>query len=119
MENKHSGTILVFVAVLMVLFLFNRNINLLYAALGFAAIGLLIPSLSRGIHWVWMKFAELLGGVMNKVILSLVFFIILMPVAFLSRLFRKDPLKSKRGQATSYFIDRNFLYTKKSLEELW
>lgn len=117
-KNKHLGTILVLVAALVVIFLINKNVNLLYAALGLAGIALLIPALSRKIDWVWMKFAELIGAVMNKVILSVVFFVILMPVAFLSRLFRKDPYKGKRG-AGSFFLDRNFTYTAKSLEELW
>ena len=65
-----------------------------------------------------MKFAELLGLVMNKVILSVVFFIFLVPVAFLSRMFRKNPLKNKK-ETVSYFTERNLTYTKKSLEQLW
>ncbi len=117
-KDKHLGTILVFVIVLTILFLIYQNVKLLYAALVLGAIALLIPALSRKIHIVWMKFAELLGLVMNKVILGLVFFIFLVPVALLSKVFRKNPLKIKRG-TKSYFIERNFTYTKKSLEQLW
>jgi hypothetical protein len=65
-----------------------------------------------------MKFAEVLGKVMNKVILGVVFFVFLLPVALLSRLFRKNPLKMSREKNT-YFSERNFTYTKKSLEQLW
>ena len=117
-KDKHLGTILVFVIVLIILFLVYKNVKLLYAALVLGAIALIIPALSRKIHSVWMKFAELLGLVMNKVILGIVFFIFLVPVALLSKLFRKNPLKVKR-ETTSYFIERNFTYTKKSLEQLW
>jgi len=118
MKDKHLGTILIFVMVLIIFYLANKNVKLLYAALILGAIAILIPALSRKIHDLWMKFAELLGLVMNKVILSVVFFIFLVPVAFLSRLFRKNPLKNKKDTA-SYFSDRNFTYTKKSLEQLW
>ena len=118
MKDKHYGTILIFVMVLIIFFLGNKNLKLLYIALALGAIAILIPALSRKIHDLWMKFAELLGLVMNKVILSLVFFIFLVPVALLSRLFRKNPLRNKREKA-SYFSDRNFTYTKKSLEQLW
>ena len=118
MKDKHLGTILIFVMVLIIFYLNYKNVKLLYAALILGAIAILIPAISRKIHDLWMKFAELLGFVMNKVILGIVFFIFLVPVAFLSRMFRKNQLKNKKD-AVSYFSDRNFTYTKKSLEQLW
>jgi hypothetical protein len=118
MKDKHLGTMLVFVLVLIILFLNYHNIKLLYAALIVGAIGLFVPALSRKIHDLWMKFAELLGLVMNKVILGIVFYLFLFPVALLSRLFRKNPFKAKK-ETSSYFSERNFTYTKKSLEQLW
>lgn len=119
MKEKHVSTILVFVVVLCILFLVYRNDNFLYAALGVGAIGLFVPWLSKKIHWLWMKFAELLGSVMNKVILSVVFYVFLFPVAMLSRLFRGSTLKAKNVKAASYFTERNFTYDAKSLEQLW
>lgn len=119
MKDKHLGTMLVFVTVLVIIYLFTGNRYLLYAAVGTACIGLFIPWLSRKIHTVWMKFAEMLGFVMNRVLLSVVFFIFLVPVAFLSRLFRKPPMGAHRGQLSSYYTERNFTYTRKSLEDLW
>ncbi|RYG44616.1 MAG: hypothetical protein EOO01_19180, partial [Chitinophagaceae bacterium] len=118
MKDKHLGTMLVFTIVLIILYLAYRNVYFLYGALVAGGIGILIPSLSRLIHDLWMKFAELLGLVMNKVILGLVFFVFLVPIALLSRLFRKNPFKVQKS-AGSYFSDRNFKYTKKSLEQLW
>lgn len=119
MKDKHLGTILVFVIVLVILFLIYKNVNLLYVALVFGFVGIFIPWLSRKLHWVWMKFAELLGSVMNKVILSLVYFVFLVPVALVSKIFRKDPFTSRGKDYPTYFTERNFTYTKKSLEDLW
>lgn len=118
MKDKHLGTMLVFTIVLILLYLAYRNVNFLYGALVAGGIGILIPALSRVIHDLWMKFAELLGLVMNKVILGIVFFVFLVPIALLSRLFRKNPFKVQKA-ANTYFSDRNFKYTKKSLEQLW
>jgi hypothetical protein len=117
-KDKHLGTMLIFAIVLIILYMVYRNDYFLYGALLTGAIGILIPALSRLIHNLWMKFAELLGFVMNKVILGLVFFVFLVPVALLSRVFRKNPMKMQKN-AASYFSDRNFTYTKKSLEQLW
>ncbi len=117
MKEKHLGTILVLVVALMILFLVYKNLNFLYAALVLGGIGIFIPWLSQKLHWLWMKFAEGIGYVMNRVILSVVFFIFLVPIAFLSRLFRKTPVTIKKSG--SYFTDRNLTYTKKSLEDPW
>jgi hypothetical protein len=117
-KDKHYSTILIFVLVLIIFFLANKKIGLLYIALALGAIAILIPALSRLIHKLWMKFAELLGLVMNKVILGIVFFVFLTPIAFLSKLFRRNAMRVKKD-ATSYFSERNFTYTKKSLEQLW
>jgi hypothetical protein len=118
MKDKHLGTMLVFTIVLIILYLVYANVYFLYGALTAGGIGIFIPSLSRLIHKLWMKFAELIGFVMNKVILGIVFFLFLTPIAFLSRLFRKNTLKTTR-EAHTYFSERNFTYTKKSLEQLW
>jgi hypothetical protein len=117
MKDKHLGTMLVFTIVLIILFLVYRNVYFLYGGLAAGGIGIFIPSLSRLIHKLWMKLAELIGFVMNKVILGIVFFFFLTPIAFLSRLFRKNTFKSREAQ--TYFSERNFTYTKKSLEQLW
>src|SRR5690606_22881433 len=98
MKGKHLEPIMVFVLVLVLVFLCFRNMDLLYTALGLGCIGLFIQSLSSKLNWLWMKFAEGLGYVMNRLFLSVVFFIFLVPVAFLSKLFRKNPFKAGSTQ---------------------
>jgi hypothetical protein len=119
MKEKYLGTILVLVVALVIVFFFYRNMNILYAAVALSCISLFIPWIGMKVHWLWMKFAEGIGFVMNKLILSIIFFIFLLPVALLSKLFRKEAFKAKKNDRTSYFTERNFTYTKKSLEELW
>ena len=118
MKEKHLETILVFVVALVIIFLIYKNVYFLYAAILVGCIGLFIPWLSAKLHWLWMKLAHAMGYVMNRVILSVVFFVFLAPIAFLSRLFRKNPFKSG-SQHASYFTERNQTYAKKDLENLW
>ena len=60
----------------------------------------------------WLKFSEIIGGVSSKVILSVVFFVFLVPLAFLSRLTNRDSLKlkNKPGPEETYFDPRNHKY---------
>lgn len=97
---------------------FGRNPYLLLAAGILGVIGLFIPWVAEKIHWAWMKLAEGLGYVMSKVILTIVFVVFLVPIAAVSRLFRKKTVAIKQGGA-SYFKERNFTYDKESLEHVW
>lgn len=117
MKDKHLGTILVFVLVFIILFLIYERNWMLTTAIILGCVGLFIPWLSRKIHALWMGFAEILGSVMNKVILSVVFFVFLTPVAFLKRLFRGNSMKKSRQ--ASFYTERSITYDKKSLEDLW
>ena len=53
-------------------------------------LGIVIPFILKPIYWVWMIFATILGWIMTRVILSLLFYIILTPIGLISRLFGKQ-----------------------------
>lgn len=88
-------------------------------ALGIALVSIFIPLAAKGIEWIWLKFAHVLGWINSKILLGLIFFIFLLPIAWLSRLFTKDPLRLNGRQLKSMYSDRNHLYTKEDLENIW
>ena len=56
---------------------------------------------------------------MSKVLLTVVYIVVLLPLSFLSRVFgKKNGIRLKPG-VNSYFVDRNFTYTKESMENVW
>ena len=88
--------------------------NLYLLAIATGAIGLFIPFLATWITFLWLSFSELLGGVMSKILLSLVFFIVLVPVATLKKLFGKKPKTTD-----SNWHDRDHTYSAKDLQNPW
>lgn len=93
---------------------------LLSVAVILGLIGMFSKKLTALIAMGWMKLSELLGAVMPKVILSLVFFFFLFPLALLMRLFSgKNLLQLKRSNEASYYFTRNHKYTAKDLEQTW
>lgn len=119
MERKSTATILVWVLACIILYLVLHQKYLLNIALVIGLIGVLAPVLADGIHWAWMKLGHGLGYLTSRVILILVFFLLLYPLALAAKLFRrKDIIKMKQG-AGSYFRERNFVYTKESMENTW
>jgi hypothetical protein len=83
------------------------------------AISIFVPAAARGIEWVWFKIALGLGWVNSRILLSVIYFVFLLPIAWLSRLFTKDPLALRRDKRATLYVTRDHLYTGKDLEDIW
>lgn len=94
----------------------------LIVSLVIGLIGMFIPFIATRVTWLWYKLAHGLGYINSKILLTLIFFIFLVPIALLSRIFTKNKtlqLKRKENKDESYFIDRDHQYTAKDLEKMW
>ena len=103
---------------LLVLHLWLRQTIWLYVAIGITISGALSPMLARWISLTWRKLTRLLGMVNSQVLLTLVYFLILTPLAGLHRLRRRDPLFLKH-HADSYFQVLDQRFEGQDLEEMW
>ncbi len=108
------------VGMLALYFIFNVQI-LLTIALVIGLIGMFSSTLSKYIARGWHKLAEGLGYINSRILLSLIFFIFLVPIAFLSRLVSGNPLQLKKQPKPddSYFADRDHEYTAEDFEQVW
>ena len=71
----------------------------------FLGLGLLVPIALAPIEFVWMKIAHVMGFVMTRVILTLVFFLAITPTGLVFRLLGKDLLQKKIDPAAdTYWI---------------
>jgi hypothetical protein len=76
-------------------------------AVAFAAVAFFAPSLLRPLNWVWFKLGLALHHVVNPVIMAVMFYGAILPMAALLRWLGKDLLRLKREpQAASYWIPR-------------
>lgn len=117
-KAKSLETLLVLTGALIVVYWISPKKIYLLVALLFILIGIVSPFLSSKISWVWLKFAELIGSVMSKVILTVVYFIFLVPIALVYRLTQKNPLFLKRRDGT-YYTARNKQFAPKDVENIW
>jgi hypothetical protein len=118
-NQKPYLTILTIVAGLLVVFLISERDWALWAALGVALAGLASSWLATMIHKGWMGLAHLLGLIVPNILLSVIYFVFLFPLALLSRLFgQKDPLHLKPG-APTLFKTYDKAYTAADLEKPW
>jgi len=90
-----------------------------HAALLVGTLGALSGRVAGWIDFAWMKLTWVLSLIVPNIILSLVFFLVLTPVAWLSRLFgEKDPLILK-NPADSVFKSNKKSFDPASFEKPW
>jgi len=117
--NDPFKILLTLVFGLLVLHLITDIFWLLYLALILAGLGVLSERVCRIIADLWMGLGWLIGLFVPKVVLTLIFFLILTPLAFFSRLFsEKDELQVK-VPSSSVFKTMNKEFSRESFEKPW
>ena len=74
----------------------------------FFVVAIARPSILGPLNRAWAKFGLLLGQVFNPILLGVVFFLVVTPIAVVLRLLGKDSLHLKsKPDLKSYWIDRS------------
>jgi len=73
------------------------------------------PSVLSPLNLAWFRFGLFLGRLVNPIILGVIFFLVITPIAVIRRLLSKDSLHLKfKPKLKSYWIDRNPIGSKPS-----
>jgi hypothetical protein len=81
--------------------------------------GIISTFLSRQIEFLWMKLSKLLSMIVPNILLGIVFYVFLFPIAFISRLFgKKDSLRLRNNQAGTFEVMEK-TFSKESFEHPW
>ena len=73
----------------------------------FLILGLLNSKLLTPLNIFWLKFGIFLGKIISPLIMGIIFFFVVTPIAVLMRLLKKDLLNLKFTNKTSYWIEKN------------
>lgn len=79
------------------------------AAILLVAGGIFFPQVLHRPNRAWIKLGFLLGAVMSPLVLGLIYFVVLTPIALLSRVFGSDPLRLRRRESRrdTFWLDRD------------
>lgn len=78
----------------------------LIAGIVVGLVAIAAPGLLAPLNKAWMKLGELMGRVVSPLVLGVIFFVLITPVALVTRLFGRDELRLKKTDASSYWIER-------------
>jgi hypothetical protein len=67
------------------------------------------PTALAPLNKAWYALSIFLGRVVSPLVLSAIFFILIAPVAVITRLFGRDALFLKRRQVSTYWVDKELI----------
>ena len=110
-------TVLTIVIGFGIVFLITQNKYFLYVTLGIGILGLISSFLAKQIENLWGLLTKLLSYIVPNILLTIIFYLFLFPIALLSRLFsKKDHLKLKKSGESTFVIDERS-FEKASFEQ--
>ena len=96
----------------------EKTIAFLIVAIAVLVLSALNEKAAILIEKLWLWFGEKAGKVNAAILLFLIYYLILTPIAFLSRIGSKDPLKLQAPEKSNFEF-RKHKYAAKDLENPW
>jgi hypothetical protein len=110
-SNKSFG--IVFFVVFLITGLFplinDQEIKVwsLLASLIFLILGLINSKILTPLNKIWFKFGILLGKIVSPIVMGLIFFLVVTPIAIFMKILKKDLLNLRYNNDKSYWIEKN------------
>jgi len=116
-QSRDTGMAIVLLLLLVDVKL-KRN-GILFGAIAAHVINMIWPRVYQPLAYFWFGLSDLLGSVMSKVLMAVLFFLVVTPVGLLRRLLGKDSLKLRAFKASneSSLTVRNHIFTAQDIEK--
>ena len=118
-KSNPSLTLLTIVFGLLVFNYFLKYKNIFYLTLILSGLGVFSSKISFIIEKIWFKISSILSQFIPNILLTVVFFLILTPVALVSKIFKSQTdFNSKNNQISTFKIQKKS-FVKESFERAW
>jgi hypothetical protein len=104
-QNRVYQTILTLVLASLIAFYFTTNTIWFYLAFSIGSLSLISSCVAEKIYFGWMQLSLVISKIMPTILLSVIYYLFLVPIALLSRVFgEKDNLLLK-NKSDSLFVN--------------
>ena len=73
----------------------------------FFILGIINSKLLTSLNKIWFKFGLLLGKIISPIVMGIIFFLVVTPIALFMRLLKKDLLNLKFNKKNTYWIEKS------------
>lgn len=119
MKSNPAKTVLTISVGFLVVFIVTKLNWTLWLALGIGICGVFSDALSRLIEIAWMKLAKILSYIVPNILMGLIFFCFLLPIALLSKVFRKADVMHLKNNSNTVYTEKSIVYDKTHFENMW
>ena len=116
-QNTDTGMAMTLIALLLGYFL---ETDLFYIITIFLLIfTMTVPNIFKLLSLVWFGISKYLGTIVSKIILSIIYSLLVIPVGLTRKILGKDTLKLKnfKKDTASVFLNRDYKFTSNDLEK--
>ena len=110
-SNKSFGIVFFIFFLLISLYPLTNQENIrvwsLIISLIFLLLGLSNSKILNPFNKLWFKFGMILGRIISPIIMSIIFFLIVTPIALIMKLLKKDLLNLKFNKTNTYWIEKS------------
>jgi len=118
-KNNAVKTVLIVSVGFGIIFLLLGAKWALYASLIVGILGIISNKAAQAIDFLWMKLAKVLSFIVPNVLLSIVFYLFLFPIAILSKIFGNKTALQLKNKNETLWINKNAQIKKESFEKMW
>lgn len=113
-----SDSGMAFVLILLLITVFTKNFAYCKFSLIALVLNMTYPKIFYPFAYLWLGISKLMGAFMSKIILSIVFFSIVLPIGLIRKIFKIDSLNLLQFKKSekSVFKDKNHTYTVADIE---
>lgn len=110
------GGVLIVIAAL--LFYFEKSSAIYFAVIGglLFVSGFILPGILKPINKIWMGLAIVLGFFMSRLILTILFYLVLTPIAFVAKLVGKKFMILKYDKSARTYWEKRITIQKKPVD---
>ena len=118
-KDQSRDTGMAMVLLLLLIYLKTKQDGVLHAAVILHVVNMIVPRIFAPIAILWLGLSHVLGTVMSKVLLSILYFGLVTPIGALRRLLGKDSLQLRAFKASqeSAMTVRNHLFVGHDIEK--
>ena len=118
-KDQSRDTGMAMVLLVLIFYIKTRRDGYLWAAIILHVVNMTVPRIYAPIAVLWLGLSHVLGTVMSKILLSVLFFGLVTPIGLLRRLLGKDSLKLNAFKASqeSAMLVKNHLFVGSDIEK--
>jgi len=116
---KSHSSILAITFGFLIINIFLESKIVLYIIILLSGLSLISNKFSDFIEKLWLSLALLLSKIVPNILLTIIFFLILTPLAFLSKIFKAETDFQSKNNSDTIFKEVNKTFKKETFERGW